>query len=161
MKMTIACVVISLGLAVLGGAARADGDKLIVVVAKGSSVTNISRDDLKRCFLGDRVSAGDGKTLVPFNAAPNSPERVSFDKAVLGMTPDEVGRFWIDRKIRGQSPAPRSLPSAAHVAKVAAKFPNAISYLMANQMTSDIQAVAIDGIAYTDARYSLCVGACP
>jgi len=154
MKTIIASIVIGLCLVGLGVSARADGKKLVVVVARGSAVTNISRDDLKRCFLGDRISAGD-KTLVPFNTAPNSPERVAFDKAVLGMTPDEVGRFWIDRKIRGQSPAPRSLPSAAHVAKVAAKFPNAIGYLPADQMTSDIQAVAVDGVAYTEAGYKL------
>jgi hypothetical protein len=62
-------------------------------------------------------------------------------KELLGMSPDEVGRYWIDRKVRGQSAAPRSLPSAAHVAKVAAKFPGAIGYLPADQLTSDIQAV--------------------
>jgi hypothetical protein len=154
MKTTFAFIVISLGLLVCGGVANADGKKLVVVVAKGSSVTNISRSDLKRCFTGETVSAGD-KTLVPFNAAPNTPERSGFDKAVLGMSPDEVGRFWVDRKVRGQSAAPRSLPSAAHIAKVAAKFPGAIGYLPADQMTSDIQAVAIDGVPYTDAHYDI------
>src|SRR5689334_7216216 len=100
-----------------GNLARAGGKKLVVVVAKGSPLVNISRTDLKRCFTGETVSAG-GKTLFAFNAAPQAPERVGFDKAVLGMTPDEVGRFWVDRKVRGQSGAPRSLPSAAHIAKV-------------------------------------------
>jgi hypothetical protein len=146
--------VIGLCLVVIGGSARADGNKLVVVVAKGSQVTNISRSDLKRCFTGEPVAVAD-KTLVPFNAAPSTPERSGFDKAVLGMSPDDVGRFWIDRKVRGQSAAPRSLPSAAHVAKVAAKFPNAIGYLQVDQMTSDIQAVAVDGVAYTDARYNI------
>jgi len=103
---------------------------------------------------GEQISAGD-KPLTPFNASPNSPDRIGFDKAVLGMSPDEVGRFWVDRKVRGQSGAPRSLPSPAHVAKVAAKFPGAIGYLPADQMTSDIQAVAVDGVAYTDARYNI------
>jgi hypothetical protein len=154
MKTFIACLVIGLSLVVLGGAAHADDKKLVVVVAKGSSVTNISRGDLKRCFMSEPVSAGD-KTLVPFNASPNSPDRIGFDKAVLGMSPDEVGRFWVDRKVRGQSAAPRSLPSAAHVAKVAAKFPGAIGYLPADQLTSDVQAVAVDGVAYTDAKYNI------
>ena len=154
MKTTIAVLVIGLCLMVTGGSAGVEGQKLVVVVAKGSSVVNISRSDLKRCFLGDPVSAG-GKTLVPFNAAPNTPERSGFDKAVLGMSPDEMGRFWVDRKIRGQGSAPRSLPSPAHIAKVAAKFPGAIGYLTADQMTSDIQAVAVDGVAYTDARYNI------
>jgi hypothetical protein len=139
---------------VLAGAARADGKKLVVVVAKGSPVTNISRGDLKRCFTGDTVTGG-GKTLVPFNAAPGTPERTGFDKAVLGMSPDEAGKYWIDRKVRGQSAAPRALPTAAHIAKVAAKFPGAIGYLPEDQMTADIQAVSVDGVAYTDTKYNI------
>lgn len=151
--MRIACLVLCL-LALLGGRALADDKKLVVVVARGSSVTNLSRGELRRCFLSEPVSAG-GKPLVPFNASPNTPERIAFDRAVLGMSPDEVGRFWIDRKVRGQSAAPRSLPSNAHIAKVAAKFPGAIGYLPADALTADVQAVAIDGVPYTDARYTL------
>ena len=154
MKTTIATLVIGLCLVVLGGPAFGDGKKLVVVVAKGSSLTSISRDDLKRCFLGEPVSSG-GKPLVPFNAATGTPERSGFDKAVLGLSPDEVGRLWVDRRVRGQGGAPRSLPSAAHIAKVAAKFPGAIAYLPADQLTSDIQAVQVDGVAYTDARYNI------
>lgn len=157
MKDALAAFVIGLCLCMglgLPGAAYADGKKLVVVVAKGSSLTSISRSDLRRCFLGEQVSAG-GKTLVPFNAAINTPERTGFDKTLLGMSPDQVGRFWVDRKVRGQSGAPRSLPSPAHIAKVAAKFPGAIGYLTADQLTSDIQAVAVDGVAYSDARYDI------
>ena len=149
---TIAVVVIALGLGI--GWAHADGKKLVVVVARGSSLTNISRDDLKRCFLGEHVSVG-GKPLVPFNASPGSAERAGFDQAVLGMSPDDVGRFWVDRKVRGQSGAPRSLPSPVHIAKVAAKFPGAIGYLTVDRLTADIQAVAVDGVAYSDARYRI------
>jgi hypothetical protein len=154
MKLPVASMVIGLCLVGFGGRASADGRKLVVVVARGSSVTNISRSDLRRCFTSEPVSAGDA-TLIPFNAAPGTPERAGFDRAVLGMSPEEVGRFWVDRKIRGQSGAPRSLPSAAHVAKVAAKFPHAIGYLPEDQLTSDIQAVTVDSVAYTDIRYDL------
>lgn len=152
MKTTLFLFVVVIGL-VLARPALADR-KLVVVVAKGSPVTSVSRGDLKRAFLGDPVSVS-GKPLVPFNADANSPERNAFDKAVLGMSPEEVGRFWVDRKVRGQSSAPRSLPSAAHIAKVAAKFPGAICYLPADQLTSDIQPVAVDGVAYTDAKYNI------
>ena len=151
MKTAIA---IAIALCVTGGLAQAEGKKLVVVTAKGSGLTNISRGDLKRCFLGESVSGG-GKTLVPFNAATATPERTGFDKAVLGMTPDEVGRLWVDRKVRGQAGAPRSLPSAAHIAKVAAKFPGAIAYLPEDQLTSDIQPVQIDGVPYTDGHYNI------
>jgi hypothetical protein len=133
--------------------AAADGKKLVIVVAKGSELTSISRSDLKHCFLGESVSGG-GKTLVPFNASIGGAERSAFDRTVLGMSPDDVGQFWVNRKIRGQSSAPRSL-SNAHVAKVVAKFPAAIGYLPADQLTPDLQAVALDGVPYTDARYNV------
>jgi hypothetical protein len=152
-------LVLVLGVALVVSARDASAQatkKLVVVVAKGSPLTNISRTDLKRAFQGDSVSAG-GKTLVPFNAAPNSKERTGFDKAVLGMNPDQVGRFWVDRKVRGQSGAPRSLPSAAHLVKVAAKFPGAITYVPADQLTAEVQPVSIDGVAHTAATYNVAV----
>jgi hypothetical protein len=48
------------------------------------------------------------------------------------MSPDEVGRSWVERKVHGP-----------------------IGYLIADQMTSDIEAVSVDGFAYSDARYNI------
>jgi hypothetical protein len=152
----IIIIIVALSLGQSGGSAYADTRKLVVVVARGSGLTNISRGDLRRCFAGEPVTAT-GRQLVPFNASPSSPERVGFDKAVLGMTPDQVGRYWVDRKIRGQRPAPRSLPSAVYITKVVAKFPGAIAYLPADQLTADVQPVAIDGVAHSDAGYDVAV----
>jgi ABC-type phosphate transport system substrate-binding protein len=134
--------------------ALADRPKLVVIVAKGSPVKSLTRAELRRIFLGEAVSVSD-TSLAPFNSPPGTPPRAGFDQAVLGMSPGEVGRFWVDRKVRGQAPAPRSLPSLAHVLKVVAKFPGAISYVPADQLTAAVQPVAVDGLAHTDARYSI------
>lgn len=134
--------------------AAAEDTKLVIVVAKASPIKSLSRAELKRAFLGESVSSHD-ITLVPFNSQPGSPPRAGFDKAILGMSPAEVGRYWVDRKVRGQSGAPRSLPSMAHVLKVVAKFPGAISYVPADQLTAAVHPVAVDGVAYTDAKYSI------
>ncbi len=142
-------VLLALGVRPVG----ADGAKLVVVVSAKSPITTVSRLQLKRAFLGEPIVIGDTR-LAPFNAEPNSAERGGFDQSVLGMASDEVGRFWIDRKVRGQGAAPRSLP-AVHLAKVVAKFPGAISYLRVDQLTPDVKAVAVDGVAYTDRRYSI------
>lgn len=127
---------------------------LVVVVAKGSPIKSLSRAELRRTFLGELISSRD-IALVPFNSQPGSPPRAGFDQSVLGMSPAEVGRYWVDRKVRGQSGAPRSLPSMAHVLKVVAKFPGAISYVPADQLNAAVQPVAVDGVAYTDAKYSI------
>jgi hypothetical protein len=152
--MSRTAIIVLCAVLAVEGRALADHKKLVVVVAKGSTVTSISKSDLKHCFMGEATST-DGKPLVPFNAEPKTPERAGFDRGVLGMSPDEVGRYWVDRKVRGQASAPRSLPSVMHVQKVVAKFPNAISYLPVDQITADVQPVKIDGMAFTDAGYSL------
>jgi hypothetical protein len=127
--------------------------RLVLVVAKGSRVTDLSRADLKRIFTNERVT-GPGSKLVAFNHEPGSPERVAFDIAVFGMTKDQMGRFWVDRKIRGQASAPRALPSE-YMAKVVEKFPNAIGYLPEHRLTQNLQPVSIDGVAYAAPDYDV------
>jgi len=140
-------------LLLLAGAVRAGaGPKLIVVVAKGSPIKDISKSELKRLFMGDNVVV-EGKKLVPFNLARGTPERDGFDKCVLGMTGEVVQRFWVDRKIRGQSEAPRSLPSSAIVLKVITKFPGAIAYIPEQDITADVQAVTVDGVGHKQPAY--------
>lgn len=130
------------------------GTKLVVIVAKGSGIKDISKAELKRAFLGDTVVV-DGKKLVPFNFSAGTSERGWFDRAILGMSGDVVKRFWVDRKIRGQPDAPRGLPSADIVIKVATKFPGAIAYIPEGALTSDVQALTVDGVPYTHPSYPI------
>ena len=150
--------IVVLSVFLVAPAAHATGDDtappLVVVVAKTSKITSLSKAELKRAFSGEPVTAG-GARLVPFNLGPAAPERVHFDRAILGMSASAVGRYWVDRRIRGGSGAPRALPSGAYVVKVVAKFPGAIGYLPANQVTSAVKVIAIDGVSPTAAGYSL------
>jgi hypothetical protein len=151
MRISLRLILTLAVLAVVVSAPRqATGDKpshaLVVVVARDSKVRSLSRAELRRCFTGSTVVVANVR-VIPFNFPAGTPERVAFDHAVLGMSPEQVGRYWVDRKIRGESGAPRSLPSPLHVTKVVAKFAGAISYLPADQLTDDVVAVAIDGLA--------------
>lgn len=148
-KQLLVVMVVALG----SRAAAADGGKLVVVVSAKSAATNVTRLQLKRAFLGESITVGDVR-LAPFNAEPNTAERTGFDLSVLGMSAGEAGRFWIDRKVRGQGAAPRSLP-AVHLPKVVAKFPGAISYVRVDQLNASLKPLKVDGVAYTDARYSI------
>jgi hypothetical protein len=136
------CALIGLTAAPATGAPKRG---LVVVVAKGSKVRSLTRAELKRCFTGEPVVI-EGQRLHPFNFPPSSAERIAFDRAVLGMSPDEAGRFWVDRKIRGQSEPPRSLPSIAHVTKIVTKFAGAIGYLPADQVSADVMVIDIEGV---------------
>jgi hypothetical protein len=144
---------LALAIALVGGGAlapvaitHADDSGLVVIVGKNNPLTDISRADLRRAFSGEPVSAG-GKPLVPFNMAPTTAERQTFDKSVLGLTPDEANKFWIDRRIRGQGAPPKSAPSIEVLGKVVANFPNAIGYAPASASPAGAKPLTIEGKA--------------
>src|SRR5215216_1183662 len=74
---------------------------LAIIVSPNSKVTNISLADLRRVFQSERLTDPDGNRLIALNHPPKTVDRVGFDQVVMGMDADAVGRFWIDRKIRG------------------------------------------------------------
>ncbi len=128
--------------------------RLAVVVAKDSPVTDISIYELKRLYLGERINAA-GKRLVPFNLAPLSRERSGFDKTVLGMSPDALARYWVDRKIRGESGPPKTVEPADVLQRVVVKLDGAVGYAPLNEMRPDVKAIRIDGKGPNDPGYPL------
>jgi ABC-type phosphate transport system substrate-binding protein len=146
------------GIVVLGPSlfapAFASEGGLVLVVAKSNPVGNVTRAELNRIFSGDAIRI-DGEPVVPFALASNRPERQAFDQVVLGMSPEEANKYWIDRRIRGQGNPPKSAPSPEVMSKVIASFPAAMGYLPASALTPGLKPVAIDGKAYTDRGYLL------
>lgn len=128
------------------------GAKLAVVVAKDFPVDELSFGDLKRLYLGDPINVG-GKRLIPLALPPRTAERVSFDESVLGMNPDEVGRYWIDRKIRGQAGAPKALDSGDLLVRVVGKVDGAVGYVHATAVGPGVKVLRIDGKAPNDPSY--------
>lgn len=128
------------------------GAKLAVVVAKDFPVDELSFGDLKRLYMGDPINVG-GKRLIPLALPPRSAERVSFDESVLGMNPDEVGRYWIDRKIRGQSGAPKALDSGDLLVRVVGKVEGAVGYVHATTVGPNVKVLRIDGKGPNDPSY--------
>jgi hypothetical protein len=128
---------------------------LAVVVAKSSSVQDVSLSELKRIFTNEGDSDSSGQRYVPFNHPPHTTDRVAFDKIVLGMSPDEVSQFWIDRRIRGLSGPPRSVDSLSLLLRLIGRLPGAVSYARPAQLTGDVRAVRVNGKLPGDPDYPL------
>jgi hypothetical protein len=133
---------------------RAGSDvSLAVIVSPSSKLTNISGDDLRRVFQSERITDPDGNRLLALNHPPKTVDRVGFDQSVLGMDADAVGRFWIDRKIRGGSGPPRTVESLATLRRVVEKLPGAIGYIRPAQLTNEVRAIRVDGKLPEDPGY--------
>ena len=128
---------------------------IAVVTHSSAALRELSLRDLRRLYTAERIFGPDDKQLIPFNHPRSSAIRERFDQTVLEMSPDEVSRFWIDRKIRGQRGAPRAVPSTELLAQVVAKLPGAVSYLLEADVPRGLRVVAIDGKLPSDAEYAL------
>ena len=112
----LACAVLSGSWSLTGLAADAEigprGTVFVVIAGKESGIRELPLAALRRAYDGDPTRT-DGIRLIPFNYPPKHPLRQSFDLLVLELRPSEVGRYWIDRRIRGEGLPPRTLPTSA------------------------------------------------
>ncbi len=98
--------------------------------------------ELRPLFKVTKTNWWSGEKALPINLPPANDHRRTFDKVVLGMTPDEVSKYWIDRKIRGNGRPPRSVPSSPAVVAVVAANDGAVGYVPAGANTARVKVVA-------------------
>lgn len=137
-----------------GAASEASHDPLVVIVAATSELREISLPTLRRAFTGTVAEAG-GQRLIPLNAPSEHEDRVLFDRSVLGMLPDEIGRFWVDQRIRGKGQAPRVIANASLAVRVVAALPGGIAYVRRSSINASVQVLAIEGHLPGDRGYLL------
>jgi ABC-type phosphate transport system substrate-binding protein len=154
-RLVIASLAALVGLLLVGAAPalRAADPPLVVIVAATNPIQDISRANLRRAFLGE-PTGGPGGKLIPLNQPPGSPARNQFDRILLGLDPEDVARFWIDQRIRGQGGAPRAIP-AAMLVRVIPQLAGAIGYVRASELGPGVKVVTIDGKKPGDPDYLL------
>lgn len=149
--------VIMLALVSLAPVSRAGPSpvRLAVVVAKSSKISDLSIYDVKRLYQGETVSRPGAGKFVPLAQPSSSQDRVGFDKAVLGMSPEQVARYWVDRRIRGHAGPPKSIESPALLQRVVARVDGAVGYVRTSHVQGDVKVLRIDGKLPEDAGYSI------
>jgi ABC-type phosphate transport system substrate-binding protein len=133
-----------LALAALSLDSRSEaGDPIAVIVNTGNPISSIAVSDLRPIFQTTKTSWGNSAgEAMPLNLPEDSPLRQEFDKAVLGLDPDRVARYWQDRKIRGGARPPTRVPSAGAVLKVVASKEGAVGYVKASEVNPTVKVVA-------------------
>ena len=133
----------------------APSNVLVVVVSQDSRLREISLRDLRRLYLGENLDGPDGKRIIPLNHNRNATERILFDERILGMGSDEVGRYWIDRKIRGQPGPPRTASPLDRLRAAIRRVQGTLSYLRVGDVQDGMKVLLIDGKAPGDPGYPL------
>jgi hypothetical protein len=128
---------------------------LVPIVAINSPLTDITLGTLRRVFSSEPVSGPGGLRLVGFNQPAGSRAREVFDRAVLGLDPDQAARYWVDQRIRGGARPPRQVNSVALLRQVISRFPGGVGYLAPSELDQSVRALTINGATPDAANYPL------
>lgn len=135
----------------------AEPQLLAVVVAKDSPINELSFFELRRLYLGDDLRGPGGNKLIPLNRDSKSAERIGFDRSVLGMSPEAAARYWIDRRIRGQSGPPKVVEPSTVLQRVVARVPFTVAYVRREELSAEVKIVRIDGKRPGDSGYPIVI----
>jgi ABC-type phosphate transport system substrate-binding protein len=122
--------------------AHAGDDEISVVVNSANPVKALSQSELRPIFQTTRTTWSNGEKIIALNYPDAESTRKGFDAAVLGLDPDRVARYWVDRKIRGGDPPPKTIPNQAAVLKIVASKAEAIGYVKSSEVNKTVKVVA-------------------
>jgi ABC-type phosphate transport system substrate-binding protein len=105
-------------------------EEVDVVVNKSNSIGPLSREEVRRMFMGDKSSWPGGKRITVLMLAVDQPERAVILREVLKMNESDYTKYFLQAAFTGRVlAAPKDLPSPAQMKARLAANPNAIGYL--------------------------------
>lgn len=124
-------------------AASTPAPKVVSIIAhRSASIISITREELRPIFQTRKATWSDGSSVRPFNLPPTSAARQAFDDVVLGLTPDQMPRYWIDRRIRGGASPPTTVPNEKLMLQVVKTLPGAIGYVESVPLDPGVKVIA-------------------
>ena len=113
-----------------------------VVTSPSSPIASISKADLKRVFTGKKSNIS-GVKIVPFMLAESNPSAVAFMKDVLGMSPEEYKKYWVDAQVKGEGTAPALQKTSATAILVSADLPGAIAVVDKSAVNATVKDIPV------------------
>jgi ABC-type phosphate transport system substrate-binding protein len=113
---------------VLTGQAAA-ADELAVIVNVANATPNLDAKAVKAHFLKTLSSWGNGDKVRSVDQSEASPKRAAFLGKVLGMSPNELERYWLERQYASADSPPAKAPDDATVIRIVKTFKGAIGYV--------------------------------
>lgn len=129
-------------------------EPIAIVVDRDNPKSDISLEELRSLFLGERKNWPDGSRAVPVDVDWDS-ARVTFSRAALQMNKNEVDTWWVDQQVRGHDMAPRVVSSPRLAVKLVARMRGAVSYVPRSRVDSSIKVLTVDGKAPGEPGYPM------
>jgi ABC-type phosphate transport system substrate-binding protein len=131
-------------------------EPLVIVVNRSNPVDELSFDELRRIFLGNRSHWPNGRRITLVMREPGEPERKTVLRDVCGMNEDQFKNHFVHGLFTGEIlVSPKILASPVGVRKFIFNVPGAIGYLRGGDVDDSVKIVRIDELLPDDKGYKL------
>ena len=124
------------------GPSTAGGDVIAISVNKANTSSKLDQGDLRPIFQTSKTTWPNGDKIIALNLPEEDLMRKGVDAAVMGLDPERVARYWVDRKIRGGNAPPKKIPSVGAMLKLVGSQAGAIGYVSAGEVSGDVKVIA-------------------
>jgi phosphate transport system substrate-binding protein len=126
-----------------------------VVVNEKNPVTNLSIQELRKLFAGEKHAWAGGLPVKIFVRAPNTRERAVLLR-LLSVSESEYKKYWTAQVFRGEAQAePITLPSNGMQKEALAAFPGAVALVSFQDVKPGMKVVKVDGHLPGESGYPL------
>ena len=113
----------------------------IVVIANiSNSINELSAKEVRMIYLGKRSELPNGKTVTAYDQKDDAESRSFFTKEVLRKSISSLNSYWSRQMFSGKATPPKQIDgSAQSIINAVKNNPNAIAYIDAKYLTSDVK----------------------
>ena len=153
MHASVVCLVSMLGLLFGHPAPSGPGgaDPIAIIVNRANPISDIAVEDIRHLYLGVRTAFPSGE---PVLLLESTALRERFYHAALGLTVDDVKRYWIGRVFAGDpATPPQQVASEKTLKALVGRHRGAVAYISASQADSTVKVLEIHGARPGDPDY--------
>jgi phosphate transport system substrate-binding protein len=137
-------------------AAQSQENAVAIVVHPETDVENLTFNELKSIFRGERQFWDDGRRVTLLMRAPVAAERELVLDRIYEMDEADFREYWIGKMFRAEvASGPKLVYSADMARELVTVIPGAITFVPVADVSSDTKVVRIDGMLPNEAGYPL------
>jgi ABC-type phosphate transport system substrate-binding protein len=135
---------------------------LAIIVNQSNPVDNVSFQELRTIFLGERSHWPNGRRITLVMLEPGQPERKAILRTIYRMTESDFSRHFLQGLFTGEVfVSPKTLANPVGVRKFVFNVPGAIGYVRAADVDNMVKVIRVDGHLPDDKDYALRIPARP
>ena len=133
-----------------------DNGGIAIVVHKDTVVSDLSMTELRNIFLANQQFWADRSRIILLVRAAQSDERDYVLNTIYQMDEAEYRKYWIAKMFRAEVPrGPKIVFSTDMTHDLVVAIPGSISFIRADQVSSGVKLVSVDGKLPSDEGYPL------